>query len=164
MVSAANQRGEFVAVQEISRAATISGLTRSDIIGKRLWEFCPPESAKIAEECFSRCIVRGESQKYEVESVIAGRKERWECALIPAHGAEVLAIGREILNRDQIHLNEDEQRAIRLLSDDLTVEEIADHCGCPAATVATRLKRAREKCGCHTNHGLLAFALRFGLM
>lgn len=164
-LSALDIWGTFVNFLAPSRAAISNGLTRDKIIGTRPWDFADGhQEASRMEDAFSRCLIHREIQVYYTRSEIGGNVEHWECTMLPAHGAEVVCLGREVTPATSIELTPEEQSLLKLLCDDQTLEEIGFVMSLPPSTVASRVRRLRERAGCKTNHGLVAFCLRFGIV
>ena len=163
-ISTLDIQGRFVATSQISRGAIRAGLKVGDIIGSRVWDYTDAKDAQNIEKHFARCLIYREVQKYPSSSTIGNTTEHWECMLLPCHGAEVLAIGREILQPGGFELSVEERQMLRMLADDHSVDEIAAELSISASTAASRLARLREKCGLKTNCGLVAWSLRYGML
>lgn len=163
IVAAADKHGRFVAFNTTSVAAQAAGVQPGDILGKQLWDFSESKAQAEIKSHFSKCLLDGTRADYDVTSVIGGRAETWRVQLLPAPGADVIAISHEVqpvtaeLTSEEIHL-------VELLASDHTINEIATELAIPESTAGSRVKRLRHKCGVRTNHGLVAQCGREGLI
>lgn len=140
-------------------------MCRGDVIGCRLWDYSTPSDAAVIQRHFSECLLHGTEPEYEAASVSRhGAVERWGCRLLPCSGAEIIAVSHEVFADSRVEqIPPEDRRLLGFLCDDMPVEDIAMELACPPSTIASRLRRLRERCGVRTNHGLVAwFLLRAG--
>lgn len=164
IVAAANQHGQFVAINSPSKAAREGGMSDADIIGRRIWDFCPPPDSRKVREAFAECLIDGRTPRYTITSEIKGRVEHWDNVLIPVRDAAVIAVAREVFPGKTVDVTPDETSTLRLMLNDNSVEQIAEAMRVQPGAMGQRLKRLREKCGVHTNHGLVAWCIRYGVL
>jgi DNA-binding CsgD family transcriptional regulator len=164
LVSAADFRGNFVAISNMSIAAKKGGLKEHQALGHPLWDFNPdPKHVETIRTAFAKCVIDQERQDYEISSAIGGRYEHWKVVMLPCHGAEVVCYAVEVAPPD-IALSDADKSILDQLANDMTLKDIAAAAGVSDGTVAAQCNRLREKCGVATNHGLIAFAARVGLL
>lgn len=164
-VAAADVFGNFVCISEPSIGAKKGGVETSDHVrGKKFWDFVDAESATQIRESFLRCLIDQERQHFLNTSSINGHVEHWETTMMPCHGAEVIACSHEIIQPAGIELTSEDRVIISRLADDQTIDQIAAAMKVPSNTIASRLKRIRDRLTINTNHGLVAFCLRYGVL
>lgn len=163
MVAAVDIHGAFVAIDRLSRAASRSGAKLSDVIGKKLWDFSAPSSAAVILKNFSDCLIHQKETEYTVSSTIGDKTEHWQCRLKPCPSAAVMSFAAEVLPESFTPFTQDERRILSLLVEDMPIDEIAEQMGVNNSTMGSRMRRLREKCGCRTNHGLVAWCGRYGV-
>ncbi|CAB4191495.1 PAS fold-4 [uncultured Caudovirales phage] len=164
VVAAANQHGQFVAINAPSIAAKSGGISEANIIGRRFWDFCPSSDSRKIRDAFAECLIDGRTPRYTITSEIKGRVEHWDNVLIPVRDAAVIAVAREVFPGKTVEVTPDEISTLKLMLDDNSVEQIAEAMQVQPGTMGQRLKRLREKCGVHTNHGLVAWCIRYGVL
>ncbi len=163
-MSAVDFRGNFLAISDVSRAAADSGLTSEQVVGSKLWDFNDPDTSETIRRTFAKCLIENERQRITLKSTINGQEEYWANDYLPCHGAEILVHSREVLAPEVIDVTDDDRRMLHLLSDDFTVKEIAAEFGVSTSSIGSRLQRLRDKCSVKTNHGLVAYCLKYGLL
>lgn len=165
LVGAVDCHGRFKAINAISSAARLSGFRREDVIGKHLWDFGQSaDDTDLIRRKVAECLFDGQEPQYSLRSHIDGREEHWKCTLIPVDGCAMMCVSREMFPKRTIHVGDDDLRVLQMLIDDKSVAEIADAIGCSPNTLSMQLKRLRDRCGVRTNHGLVAWTIRYGVI
>jgi DNA-binding NarL/FixJ family response regulator len=158
-----NIHGMFTAVNRPSRAAISAGITRENILGKTIWDFGDDVLEQEIRDNFARCLMDGSEVHYKTSSHIQGVTEHWDCRIMPAPETAVLIVAEEFFD-DTPDMTAEDVQIISYLDQDLTVHQIGLAMHICDTTAASKLYRLRTKCGVQTNHGLLSWAARRGVI
>lgn len=165
IVSGANVSGEFTFISGLSNAAQNVGMTREGLTGAKWWSFDSGDSKRSVRDSFADCLINGAEQVAMTTSNIGGVTEHWENRLIRSpEPTYVVAIAREVFPGKTPAVTIPEMRVLTGLCDDLSTTEIAEAHGMTLAAVHSRIYRLREKFHVATTHGLVAAAIRYGVI
>ncbi|MEO2013294.1 MAG: helix-turn-helix domain-containing protein [Fuerstiella sp.] len=167
-VAALNHDARFVHVFRVDPEKW--PMANSDMAGRQLGENLQNEEdarqmrATFAECLYSRepqeCVVHGpDDEKYlcRFESVksVAGRLRSDD---------EVVAIAVACDLPDHVDLTAREREIVRLISRDMTSEEIGSELNIKSTTIDTHRQNIRQKLGVKGTSGIVLFAIRHGLV
>jgi len=147
----------------------------SDQIDPSLWDkplldYAHQEDRAIAEENFSRCVLKGES---------VGFASRWYCpisestvwcwtrihALEPKVPTTVAAVMvQSVLPDNWDQFTDSDKELLRLLADDHNIKDVATTVDRSESAIDARIRGLKTKLGKHTLHGLVAAASRARLI
>jgi DNA-binding CsgD family transcriptional regulator len=164
IVAATDGIGRFKCVNELSKSALNAGITRQSVVGMRLWDFVDAAAASPIREKFAACLLDGTDQHYRLTSKVHNTTEHWETHLMRCEGAEMVAVSVEVFPGLESEITTDDRRVLCCLAEDMPIEDIGCAMGISGSCIGVRLKRLRDKVGVRTNHGLLGWAMRHGII